>query len=286
MDYGSWFSWPKPIGRESVALVTGDDGEQYVSWLPTGYNLWESYHPMEDRPAGFRDFVQLVCTAEDVDAAFRMLGPLDDGWRRCVQLKGGFAPYRESVAFWLHNAEIMRGAIDLHTALLARDPVAIDRVLSTPRMAALPTAAGATVGGEQFGVQDVLSDVEIAGFLKFEEAEERIVRVVNGQMKDRVAFVLRRDQNKVGYLSLDVQPTSLLGALWLMFSRELMGELVTSQCEACHEWFSMSPANAKRGKQFCSGRCRTAAWREEHPEASTPKRAPTVKTKRKGGDKK
>jgi len=265
MEYGTWFMWPRPIGRESVTFVEGDDGARYVAWQASGYNLWEWYRPMEDRPALYRDFVSLVVDGDDVDAAFRMLGPLDATWQKSVGLQGTFDEYREPVAYWLHNREVMAGVLDLHDALVKvpREPGAVAEIMDTPREHALLIPHGESVPGSlAFGVQNAVGD---EGLPLFEHAEEAITRVVNYQMQDRVAFTMRRDAGKLGALSLDVQPTSLLGAMWLMLSRELMGNVATEPCKHCGKWFSMNASSVKRGKRFCSDKCRVDAHRKKNP---------------------
>jgi hypothetical protein len=67
--------------------------------------------------------------------------------------------------------------------------------------------------------------------------------------------------------TLRIVPRSLRGALWLQLARAVEGNKEFRQCSACQRWFELDPRVARRDRHFCSGTCRTQAYRNRQLQA-------------------
>ena len=85
--------------------------------------------------------------------------------------------------------------------------------------------------------------------------------MLNRGLKDNVYPVIGRFPDYVGAGRILLSPSNLLGAMWLMFAREVTGESVVRMCDHCLNLFAMSADSARRGKRFCSDSCRLKAHR-------------------------
>ncbi len=68
-------------------------------------------------------------------------------------------------------------------------------------------------------------------------------------------------------MDLKFIPGSLLGAMWLQFARAIAGDRDFRQCKECGRWFELSPETARTNRLFCSGPCRSKAYRERQESA-------------------
>lgn len=80
--------------------------------------------------------------------------------------------------------------------------------------------------------------------------------MVNRGLKENVYPIVTRS----GIL---LAPSNLLGAMWLMFAREVARETTVATCPYCLDLFAMSADSARRGKRFCSDACRNKAFRSK-----------------------
>jgi hypothetical protein len=74
----------------------------------------------------------------------------------------------------------------------------------------------------------------------------------------RVAFA---EDETTGAFSLQVEPRSLLGALWAQFAVAVGEAKKFRQCRTCGRWFELSPEAARTNRRFCSEACRSKAYR-------------------------
>jgi hypothetical protein len=74
----------------------------------------------------------------------------------------------------------------------------------------------------------------------------------------RVAFV---QDATTGAFSFQVEPRSLLGALWAQFALAVIDEKSFRRCKTCLRWFELAPELARTNRNYCSEACRSKAYR-------------------------
>jgi hypothetical protein len=93
-----------------------------------------------------------------------------------------------------------------------------------------------------------------------------VQRRVNYWIEAAASPKLRWDATKAR-TELVFIPGSLLGALWLQFARAIEGNRSYRQCKECGQWFEVSPETARTSRLFCSGPCRSKAYRGRQERA-------------------
>lgn len=165
----------------------------------------------------------------------------------------------EPVRYWIQQASRMKGTLAIWDALVARDVDALVDSVNVWRMA-----------GPHYTLVDdgpPLPDGEIPSNFKelAHEAMAAIRHEINVQMLHRVPVQLRYVQES-DRLALSVWPTTLRGALWLQFAREVDGNKRYARCGYCGGWFEFNPDTARTNKRYCSPSCRVRGWRKAKAE--------------------
>ncbi len=89
--------------------------------------------------------------------------------------------------------------------------------------------------------------------------------IVNERLKDCVrAKLLWNPERKV---RLYLVPDSLLAAMWVQFAQSISEERQHRACRQCGTWFEVFPPLTRKSRGFCSGTCRSAAYRDRQEQA-------------------
>jgi hypothetical protein len=83
----------------------------------------------------------------------------------------------------------------------------------------------------------------------------------NQMMRSDISPFLVADKHPTD-IKLSLFPTSLAGAMWLQFARSIEKRSDFKICGQCGDWFEV----VRKGKEFCSNRCRTRAHRAKTAE--------------------
>ena len=83
---------------------------------------------------------------------------------------------------------------------------------------------------------------------------------VNKQLEERAAPRLAWSAERPA-LELRLEPSSLLGALWLQLASAIARGVRFRRCAECGLWFELSPGSARSDKLYHSNACRTRAFR-------------------------
>lgn len=278
MDFGGDLKWPQPQPADLVRL--DDPGILWALSEVAGYGStgYEPYRPM-DEPTLFRAFAAIT-EADEALAFFRAYGPLLADYKACLHYTRR-DDYRESVQLWRSRALVMDEAVRLFDAVHTKDVDAAgvllrDGLPDDPRRALPGRLEDLYV---PFGIRHFAQDPALEGLSLFEQAEHCIAAMVNDNLLENVGPELVYGQ--AGAASLDLRPVNLLGAMWLMFTRAVLGQVIVQPCSHCGGWFAMSPGSARRGRMYCADTCKMAAHRDRtRPESQTER----VETKKQGGD--
>lgn len=273
MRYGEAFRWPKPALRGSVSVETAP--EPRVVWQGSGDladvftgALWEVYAPMVDAPEAFMYLANGVYDAEDAAAVFARYGPLSRDVKSGAALP--YTTYAEPVALWLTEAARLRTAIGLRDGLELNDPAQLTDYIRTGHTQKVQGTESAITFAE-LGLVDADTEtndaqklmlLDVAGTTVQEKARAALFGLVNAGLQGGVSLTVAASGKSV---DLDVMPVDLRGAMWLQFTRTLIGEIVVTPCPSCGKWFAMSKESAKRRKSYCSNACKQAAFRGRKP---------------------
>jgi hypothetical protein len=99
-----------------------------------------------------------------------------------------------------------------------------------------------------------------------EPAVRRMEETVLNQLRGRVRVSFARDK-RVGGFVLQILPINLLGAIWLQLAETISGSKKHRACEACGEWFEVSPQKYRKSKHYCGEHCRSRAYRSRKEQA-------------------
>lgn len=274
MNFADSFTWGRPAAPGSVTVRGGK--KPLIVWTGTGdlsdsFVGWERYRPMSDTPQASR-LLTRVFTPQDAGALFGKLGPLSGSVQDGAVIP--YATYSEPVSLWLDAAAAMRRAYAVHKYVHEADAAGLREIFKvgiTQRVDGTDqTVTFAKVGkaGEARGVAvDDTRPVMVvdAGSDVFAQAHAVMLDEVNRGLKDHTRLTVT---GRAGHLDVGFMPTDLLGAMWVQFVREILGNLYVEPCEGpgCQNWVVATPANKKRGKRYCSGACITAASRARNPK--------------------
>jgi hypothetical protein len=213
-------------------------------------------------PTIFRSFA-VITDADGALAFFRAYGPLLADFKACFHFDRR-DDYREPVQLWLSRAFVMDEAVRLFDAKRKRDVDATSALLRDG-LPGDPRLKG--YGGRikdmyvPFGIRFFAQDPALEGLSLFEQAEYVIGGMVNSNLHQNVSPELVYDASQAGGVSLDLRPVNLLGAMWLMFARTVLGQVIVQPCSHCGDWFAMSPESARKGRVYCADSCKVAAHR-------------------------
>ncbi len=100
----------------------------------------------------------------------------------------------------------------------------------------------------------------------------RVQRVVNEKLREhRVVGKMLWDQQQTR-LSLYFHPGTLIGALWVQFAQAIDGDRRYGCCQECGRWFDLT-TDRRADAKYCSGACRSKAYRQRQIEARRLSRA-------------
>ena len=95
---------------------------------------------------------------------------------------------------------------------------------------------------------------------------EQIARIQKEHLKGNLTItpILEVGQEEG---SVELTPTSTLGALWLQFTQAVLDNRRYRKCRNCDMWFELHPSKARKSRFYCSDACRIKAHRGRKAEA-------------------
>jgi hypothetical protein len=257
----------------------------------------EPAEPIEAHPALHREFAYLAPTKEAFLAFANRFGPLQgDG---------------DSFQFWTRESAVMRGTVELAEALKDKTGAALRRRVRWETEADLPelrqlradmlqhhSAADvdrmlrfaqvrvlrdgeitdATIHPLGVGLEDArryAGDLQMAGkVLLLDIINARMLpRLVKGEPQGGRGVAIRFTLTGDSGVWLQLQPETLLDALWLQFGRGVMAGREYRQCanERCRGWFEISTEQHGRNRNriYCARpSCKVEAYRARRDAAS------------------
>jgi hypothetical protein len=92
--------------------------------------------------------------------------------------------------------------------------------------------------------------------------KDAVLASLNRHLPHEVKQVVVADQ-QTGEVSLQLQPESLYGVMWIQFALAVAGTKQFRACTGCGEWFEVAPGVNRKNRVFCSTACRNKAFRKK-----------------------
>jgi hypothetical protein len=263
------FAWPVPAdGFRWFSLDHDPKGRWLVAKKP-GERKWLTTHPFVDAPRLFRDFAELD---EDCDGAVLNFANQHGFLSPPEQLNEsptGLPGSGEARATWTEAIRQVRRAVRLWDAITARNEGEARRWLERVQHT-WSIFKGLDLMNRRQRPLPVLDANDFSVVLPnesefFSSARTYFVAFVNAQLVKQTSLAIANDR---GSVSIHVVPASLEACLWTQLLREIAGETELHQCRHCRQPFTVDPAIGKRRhRQFCSEKCRAAAYRDRQEKA-------------------
>jgi hypothetical protein len=268
---------------------------------PCGTWSMRGYQPLTDEPALFRKFADVMPTETSIQVFATRYGGL--GVVEFICLPNGRPSHGEPFHLWVEEIRSLKAVLQLWDALtekryedlahwmyLERGPwdgpeewdfiirYVPDRLPEDdPQVVHMPLvripalvpgrwmwSAGDT--GRPSGdptIREVSRNPQ-------ELALAYIRELINLRLRDYTSTrLLDREASRDGVpLGLSIVPTNLLGAIWLQCARAIEGVGRYQRCPRCQEWFAVPPKAMRENTNYCSTRCRVAAFRARRKQES------------------
>lgn len=205
----------------------------------------------------FMDFQSRVRDAESALAFAAQYGFLGAPVTERVLLANGQTRVGDALAAWLTEADGVRRAVALWTAVRTRSRRAM---LRDPHVAAISWPVDALSQSIPLHLSAV-PDAEVRGHALFTLAHlvNRGLAARIDQYEAQVGTELRVEGDG---LAFRVVGRTLRGALWLQLASAVGGDKRFRQCPRDGRWWELHPDVARTNKVYCSDACRQAAYRE------------------------
>ncbi len=102
-------------------------------------------------------------------------------------------------------------------------------------------------------------------------ARSFVIQAVNRRLNASGARI-ELDRFDVPY-RLTIQPSNLLGALWLQFALSISERRTYQQCEACGRYMELSPDVNRADRRYCDNACRNRALRRRQKKVREMRKA-------------
>lgn len=287
MEYFTW-----GVAREgyrwcdACPIIEGRASSTSARFLTPGFTLtWKRYSPLEDTPALFRTFADVLPTEEEIQGFASQYGSL--GVHESIVMPNKQSALGERFETWCQEIVAMQHAIRVWEALERRDGQALHACFTRPDQCPpivlshnpgtpWPWDVGTLRATPQFRQEEWQEELlfrfpgpgiptDIAGY-----ALVWLRARVNSQLQDltRTRLDYVPDSTAVLPMELNIVPANLLGALWLQLARAMEGKGRQQRCPQCKQWFAV-PAKAQRASTtYCSPRCRVKAARKRLAHAT------------------
>lgn len=303
------FTWVLPAGGhrwiEAISAqpeISPAEPQKYLTDgnpLGSRYEAWR-YAPLRAHPALFRTFATLEPTEEGVKSFSDLYGALGGEVRTLIVLplaankppggikvthagrSEGVVGAGETLAGWTRQINLMRELVELWEATRSRGDVLRERIAWSDREVVYRYQGGWSIIASERTDDEHFRHLRRGDLVT--PAVYHLQRRVNGQLHDgsvTARLLWDRDRTKLG---VHVVPQSLLAALWLQFARAIDGERRYITCKICGRWLEVSPDARRADARYCSGACRTRAYRARvHAQESLPAQKPRSPRSREAG---
>jgi len=283
------FTWVVPEHGFKIGLAfetglnSGKQSAKAAAFLfdpsPIGISRGVFSSPLRNKTGLFKTFASLPEKNESILGFANTHGSLDSGssgpigktviLRRPKRGDSNHIHYAEPLANWYQQIGLMKWLVRVWDALVSKEEPFLkqlirwekDRVIARSDDGSWETICRADIG-----------DPRMWSKLK------------HGDLLDPTMLFLQRNINKQliefpsqsrllwdnGRSFLFVEPTNLIGALWLQFAQAVDGDREYRVCEQCREWFEIGGAKKKDGagvdhhrtdSRFCRPACKQKAYR-------------------------
>ena len=278
------FRWADPAPYPPPHAERGDDPEASQRHLiPVGEwsrVRWRETLPLEEEPALFREFADLLPALDLVQAKAEEAildfanrhGAIvpEDQWRPFIAV-GENPSYGLNRADWSEKITPIATAVALWDAVLAADIDALKTWFLLDGDAFLFNAEHRENWPlhalfSRFGWEAV--DVKLESLRGLPESD-RYLRVASGLAR-QIAHRSLEDENVRPHLEegperdrllMRLLPETLVGAMWIQFLEWVQGARSFMRCKQCARWFSISVDTKRADAAYCSAACRFRAYR-------------------------
>lgn len=101
-----------------------------------------------------------------------------------------------------------------------------------------------------------------------DERKDHLCALINEQLRaNRVSLELVNASRRPSGFRLGFIPSDLLGAMWLQFAEAVAANKSFHRCGTCGTWFEVSSEQYRKSRKYCSGPCRSRAYRDRKVQA-------------------
>jgi hypothetical protein len=253
------------------------------SFLTNGSMPWNKgarrYSPFSLPISLFRTFADTELTEQAILHFANTYGLL--GRTVAIIRRGDRAPSiadGESLQVWRAEVSLMKAAVRLWDAIRARDLKALRTRIHWGRNDLVSYDAQSDIGDigasipelepettcvdlQHLGMRDVFQKGDV-----IRPAIFILSRIVDCKLKNQVSATTTADFDHLT-LRMSFSPSNLLAALWLQFSLSVDRDENFKKCRQCGKWFALAPGTGRADKEFCSGACRSKAYRNRQADA-------------------
>ncbi len=240
-------------------------------------NLIERY-PLEEEPGLYRAFASLELTEQAILEFANKWGPLENAHELDPDEYADtmVAYVGDRLASWFTEINRMKVLVELWDVLTGNKRRKLSDVVEVKTWEQLASWWVDIVfkNAPELRWDFHIHDRDWPGFSdppemaeKRELARMSLMDLVNDSLWGSCSPWLRMGEQP-GEVTLCFTPHNLIGAFWLSFAQEILGEKTLKQCMYCKRSFEVSrDGNERRqrsDKKYCSPKCRAAAFKDRH----------------------
>ena len=238
------------------------------------------YRPLQDHSGLFRIFSEVEPTEEGILGFANKYGLLGADVTTNIRIpipgKPDTMGVGEPIDKWKDQIALMRRVLDVWELARAGDLEGLSRLIHAKEklkdismsQSISSGLSGLVMSGQIIlspeGHPEILEEARAGDLVKSAllQVQYRVNEQLRGLTSPRILWDI--DGTRLG---LGIQPTSLLGAMWLQLARAIDGQKDYRQCKECQTWFELSPEVARTNRQYCSNACRIRAYRGRQEKA-------------------
>jgi len=259
------------VDVENIKEVSGIDGS--APWLVSLGNMARQYAPLS-KPTLHREFASLYNNESIVKFANRY-GLLGQYAIPLMPIGGGTMEFGESIERWKYESREMGILLYIWDLFKGQYTGKLSQLIKwtsgviieykyeyddkLKEWQALPAPSN-----------DIISGVAFTSIAGPHQHNELLERWKWGEVMEPARYYVCREINKhlEGHVTPQIfpflnsriylHPDSLLAAMWVMFSLEILGDTKPRRCDICGKW---QVQNLERSSFYCSSACRQEAYR-------------------------
>ncbi|MGC1788936.1 MAG: hypothetical protein WA718_19565, partial [Terriglobales bacterium] len=240
--------------------------------------------PLRNKTGLFKTFASLPKDEDESILEFaNMHGPLDRGsagpigktvtLRRPKRGESAEIHYAESLDIWSDQISLMKWLVRVWDAARRKEQSFLKRFIQWEQDCVIAQLNPSLPDCPLTGMETIATD----------SGDPRMwSKLKQGDLLDPAMLYLQRNINKQitefpsqvrllwdnGRSFLFIEPTNLIGALWLQFAQAIDGDREYRVCQQCREWFEIGGGKKKDGAdhhrtdaRFCTNACKQKAYR-------------------------